>query len=120
MTKYITLIVFFCFFSFESIAQSQDNFESLIANLQDTDYREIIYSVQLGAFKRQHRKGHFDIVENLFSHSYDDGFTRFFSKLFRSLSDAVAYRDSIRLQGYQDAFVLGLDGGFDRILIEVD
>ena len=109
-----------CFTSFGAIAQNQDNFESLISILQDKNSREIIYSVQLGAFKKQHEEGHFDNVEQLFSHSYDDGFTRFFSKLFRSLDDAVAYRNSIRLKGYADAFVLGLDGGFDRILLEVD
>jgi len=121
MNKLITtLIVLMCFLSFESIAQTQDRFESLISILQDKNSREIIYSVQLGAFKKQHKEGHFDTVEHLFSHSYDDGLTRFFSILFKSLNDAIAYRDSIRLEGFTDAFVLGLDGGFDRVLIEVD
>jgi hypothetical protein len=115
-----TLIVIICMTSFGSIAQNQDDFESLISLLQDKDSKEIIYSVQLGAFEKQHKEGHFDSVEHLFSHSYDDRLTRFFSKLFRSLNDAVAYRNSIRLKGYTDAFVLGLDGGFDRILLEVD
>ena len=120
MTKYITLIVFFCAFSFESIAQGNANFESLIATLQDKDSREIIYTVQLGAFKKEPRIGHFDTVENLFSQTYRDGMTRYFTELFSSVSDAVAHRNNMRLVGYPDAFVLGMDGGFDRILIEVD
>lgn len=115
-----TLIVICSFMSVDAIAQGQDDFESLITILQDKSSQEIIYTVQLGAFKKQHRSGHFDKVQNLFSQSYEDNFTRFYSKLFRSVSDAVAYRDAIRSQGHPDAFVLGLDGGFDRILIEVD
>ena len=115
-----TLIVFLCFFSLKSIAQNQDNFEHLITTLQDKDSREVIYTVQLGAFNKSPKEGHFDTVEHLFSHTYRDGMTRFFSKLFSSVNDAVAHRDNMRLVGYPDAFVLGLDGGFDRILIEVD
>jgi len=120
MSKYITLIVFLSFFSFESVAQNRNNFESLIATLQDKDSKEIVYTVQLGTFSKEPRQGHFDIVENLFSHTYRDGMTRFFSKLFPSLKDAITHRDNMRRFGYPDAFVLGLDGGFDRILIEVD
>ena len=115
-----TLIVLLCSLSFESIAQNKDNFESLIITLQDKDSQEIIYTVQLGAFKKDPKEGHFDRVENLFSQSYNDGMTRFFTKLFKSVGDAVTYRDRMRKEGYPDAFVLGLDGGFDRILIEVD
>lgn len=115
-----TLMVLLCALSFESMAQNNDDFESLITTLQNKDSQEIIYTVQLGAFKKDTKEGHFDKVENLFSQSYNDGFTRFFTKLFKSVGDAVAYRDRIRQEGYPDAFVLGLDGGFDRILIEVD
>ncbi len=115
-----TLIAVMCFTTFGSIAQNQDDFESLISVLQDKNSQEIIYSIQLGTFKKQHKEGYFDNVEQLFSHSYDDGLTRFFSKLFKSLNDAIAYRDSMRLEGFADAFVLGMDGGFDRILIDVD
>ena len=115
-----TLIVFLCLFSFKSFAQNQDDFEHLITTLQDKDSREIIYTVQLGAFNKSPREGHFDIVENLFSQTYKDGMTRFFTKLFTSVDDAVSHRNNMRLVGYPDAFVLGLDGGFDRILIEMD
>ncbi len=115
-----TLIVLFCFLSFESVAQNKDNFESLITTLQDKDSQEIIYTVQLGAFMKNHREGHFNNVENLFSQTYSDGMTRFFTKLFKSLPDAVVYRNKMRQDRFPDAFVLGLDGGFDRILIEVD
>ncbi len=115
-----TLIVLLCFSTSASFAQNQDNFESLITLLQDRDSQEIVYTVQLGAFRNDPLKGHFENVENLFSQSYSDGLTRFFAKLFKSLPDAVAHRDKLRQDGFPDAFVLGLDGGFDRILIEVD
>ncbi len=121
MTKIIaTLIVFLYFFSFESVAQNKDNFEHLISKLQDKDSQELVYTVQLGAFNKSPKEGHFNTVENLFSHTYRDGMTRFFTKLFTSVESAIAHRNNMRLVGYPDAFVLAMDGGFDRILIEVD
>lgn len=121
MNKLIaTLIVFLCFQSFESVAQTQDNFESLMATLQDKDSRKIIYTVQIGSFRGIPKQGHFDNVEDMFSRSYSDGLTRYFSRLFTNQNEAVEYRNRIRIERYPDAFVLGLDGGFDRILLEVD
>ena len=75
-----------------------------------------------GAFRvpNNPKKGHYDGVQNLFSNKYDDRFNRFFSGLFNSIDEAVIYRDELRDRGYTDAFMLGLDGGFDRILIELD
>ena len=116
--KAIAIVAFVSFLFNESYSQSE-NFESLITKLQDKDSYDILYTVQIGAFKEDHSSGYFSEVEDLFSSYYKDGFTRFYTKLFRSLQNAVTYRDDIR-QRYPDAFVLGLDGGFDRILIEVD
>lgn len=103
-------------------AQNTDRFEELMSSLKDKNSTLIIYSVQVGAFKipNNPKKGHYDGVQNLFSQKYDDRFNRFFSGLFNSIDEAVQYRDELRTRGYTDAFVLGLDGGFDRILIELD
>lgn len=118
--KYLFVpIITVCFFLTNSLYSQTGMFETLMETLKDKNSYDIIYSVQIGAFKKDHAKGHYDGVEQLFSNSYEDGFTRFFSKLFKSLDEAIAYRDQIRSK-YPDAFVLGLDGGFDRILIEVD
>ena len=108
-------------FSFTT-AQTSDNFNELMETLKDRSSTLIIYSVQVGAFKlkKNPKKGYYDGVENLFSKRYDDNFNRFFSGLFKSIGDAITYCDELRAKGYQDAFVLGLDGGFDRILIEID
>ncbi|MBT8304134.1 MAG: SPOR domain-containing protein [Bacteroidia bacterium] len=115
-----TLIVLICFFSAETVAQNQDNFESLMATLQDKDSRQIIYTVQIGSFRNNPKKGHFDNVENMFSHKYSDGLTRYFSRLFKDQAEAIEYRNRLRIERFSDAFLLGLDGGFDRILLEVD
>ncbi len=103
-------------------SQNSNNFDELMDTLKDKSSTLIIYSVQVGAYKlkKNPRKGYYDGVENLFSKRYDDNFNRFFSGLFRSIGDAISYCDELRSRGYQDAFVLGLDGGFDRILIEID
>ena len=94
-------------------------FETYLETLQDKSSYDIYYTVQIGAFKKNHAKDHFKGVEQMFSNTYEDGFTRFFTKLFKSIEEALIYRDKMRAR-YPDAFVLGLDGGFDRILIEVD
>jgi hypothetical protein len=118
-----SILFFAIFLSFSSsIAQSSDNFNELMETLKDKSSTLIVYSVQVGAFRspKNPKKGHYDGVEHLFSKKYDDRFNRFFSGLFRSIGDAITYCDELRAKGYQDAFVLGLDGGFDRILIEID
>lgn len=101
-------------------AQNSDRFDELMTTLKDKSSTLIVYSVQVGAFQINPRKGHFDNIKELFSNNYDDGMTRYFTGLFNSIDEAVKYRDELRNIGYTDAFVLGLDGGFDRILIELD
>lgn len=117
----IVLIVFMLSTSSLS-AQNSEGFDELMTTLQDNASTLIVYTVQVGAFKvpNNPKKGHFDGVQNLFSNKYDDNFNRFFSGLFNSIDEGVAYRDELRERGYTDAFLLGLDGGFDRILIELD
>ncbi len=118
-----SIIFLATFLSFSSLeAQTSNNFQELMDTLKDKSSTLIIYSVQVGAFKLQKnpKKGYYDGVENLFSKRYDDNFNRFFSGLFKGIGDAITYCDELRARGYQDAFVLGLDGGFDRILIEID
>ncbi len=103
-------------------AQNSNGFDELMSTLKDKSSTLIIYSVQVGAFRvpNNPKKGHYDGVQNLFSNKYDDRFNRFFSGLFNGIDEAVVYRDELRDRGYTDAFVLGLDGGFDRILIELN
>jgi len=119
----LPIIFLTTFLSFTSLnAQSSDNFQELMDTLKDKSSTLIVYSVQVGAFKlkKNPKKGYYDGVENLFSKRYDDNFNRFFSGLYKGIGDAITYCDELRGRGYQDAFVLGLDGGFDRILIEID
>lgn len=118
-----SIVFLFTLLSFSfTTAQTSDNFEELMDTLKDRSSTLIIYSVQVGAYKlkKNPKKGYYDGVENLFSKRYDDNFNRFFSGLFKSIGDAITYCDELRAKGYQDAFVLGLDGGFDRILIEIN
>jgi len=119
----LSVLVFTIFLACSStFAQTSDNFEELMETLKDRSSTLIVYSVQVGAFRnpKNPKKGYFDNVENLFSKKYDDRFNRFFSGLFKSIGDAITYCDELRGRGFNDAFVLGLDGGFDRILIEIN
>lgn len=117
----INFLVIVCMLSISNLsAQNSEGFEELMTTLKDKNSTLIVYTVQVGAFITTPRANHFNGVNELFSGSYDDGFTRFFSGLFNSVEEAVQYRDKLRNRGFKDSFVLGLDGGFDRILIELD
>ena len=118
--SYSILLIAFTLSISNLSAQNSDRFDELMTTLQDKNSTLIVYTVQVGAYQTRPKKGHFEGIKELFSNNYDDGFTRFFSKLFNSVDEAVIYRDELRDRGYNDAFVLGLDGGFDRILIELD
>jgi len=100
--------------------QAQNSFETLITSLQDRKSKQILYTVQIGAFKSDHENADYTEIVDLFSNTYEDGYTRYYSRLFKSVSDAVIYRNEIRLTGFSDAFVLGLTGGFNRTLMEID
>ena len=115
-------LIAFSLTTFNLSAQNSNNFDALMTTLQDNTSTLIVYSVQVGAFRvpNNPKKGHYDGVKDLFSHKYDDRLNRFFSGLFNSMDSAIHYCQELRDRGYQDAFVLGLDGGFDRILLEID
>ena len=117
----ISILMIAFLLSFPNLnAQNSEGFEKLMTTLKDKNSTLIVYTVQIGAFITNPKTDYFVNVKELFSSDYDDGFTRFFSGLFNSVDEAVKYRDELRNMGYYDSFVLGLDGGFDRILIELD
>jgi hypothetical protein len=53
----------------------------------------------------------------LFNQRYDDGFNRFYSGVFESYEEALSHLDQMKKEGYNDAFVLGLQGE-KRFLVE--
>ncbi len=74
----------------------------------------IVYTVQIGAFKRDVQSNKFNKLNNLFNHRYDDGFNRYFSGKFKTQKEAKEYVKTLKKRGFEGAFIVGLKG--DRIL----
>ena len=68
-----------------------------------------VFTVQIGAFGKSSNI-QFDSVDDVFSHVYEDGYKRYFSKIFESRAEADAYKVQLRANGVDGAFVVGLRG----------
>ncbi|WP_026302726.1 OmpA family protein [Psychroflexus tropicus] len=70
---------------------------------------EEVYTVQIGAFGKNSNI-QFEKIADVFSHVYDDGYKRYFSKTFTNREEADAYKLELRSKGVEGAFVVGLRG----------
>jgi hypothetical protein len=83
----------------------------------DFDQNDVMYTVQIGAFRENVKTGTYTDSAGLFNHRYEDGFNRFYSGVFKSEKEALSHLKKMKKDGYQDAFVLGLKGS-ERFLLE--
>ena len=67
-----------------------------------------IYTVQIGAFEIM-SDVKFDLPK-VFSHSYDDGYKRYFSGIFNTKAEASEHRKILIQKGMKGVFVVGLKG----------
>lgn len=80
------------------------------SQVYDFEGERVIYTVQIGAFLDHANKSVYKGVSGLFSHTYKDGYNRFFSGVFESEEEARTHLKQMREEGFGDAFVLGLKG----------
>lgn len=67
---------------------------------------EVIYRVQLGAFRRQISKEIFkNVPGGIIEFQTEDGLYKYAGKAFKTLQEAVEFRAKLVLMGYSDAFV---------------
>lgn len=67
---------------------------------------EVIYRVQLGAFRRPISKEIFkNVPGGIIEFKTDDGLYKYAGKAFRTLQEAAEFRAKLVLMGYSDAFV---------------
>ncbi len=100
----------------EEVRIEKEKIEKSIANstgsLDHINHPDIpIYRVQLGAYKQK-------LSENMFSHigsivelKTDDGFYKYVSGGYKTLSEAIHHRVEVVLEGYPDAFVTAYKNG---------
>lgn len=98
----------------ESLAEITRVNEVLADDLTGEAYNfnsdNVVYTVQIGAFKGNVKTGTYNESSGLFNQLYDDGYNRFYSGVFESSEEALSHLDQMKKEGYNDAFVLGLKG----------
>jgi len=84
--------------------------DSMTGAAYDFSGDNVVYTVQIGAFKENVKTDTYNESSGLFNQRYDDGFNRFYSGVFETYEDAIAHLEQMKKDGYDDAFVLGLKG----------
>ncbi len=84
--------------------------DSVPGSYYDFNSDKKVYTVQIGAFLRNGQTDKYLNLTSLFNHQYDDGFNRYYSGIFESYSEAKNYLKLMKKDGYDDAFVVGLNG----------
>lgn len=75
------------------------------------DKDQIVYRVQLGAYKSKLSAGVFKNVGDVIVLQTEDGYYRYCSGAYKTLNDAAFHRAELVLEGYGDAFVTAYKGG---------
>ena len=86
---------------------SKDSFLSSQYNFNSNNQ---VYTVQIGAFQGNVQTDKYIKLSSLYNHIYDDGFNRYYSGIFESRLEALNYMKLLKKNGYNDAFVVGLNG----------
>jgi hypothetical protein len=73
--------------------------------------KDVIWRVQVGAFKFNLSSNIFSGVPDMVVIQGEDGLTRYFSGVYNKRTDAEVYRDILQNSGFNDAFIAGFRGG---------
>lgn len=76
----------------------------------DFSKKTAVYTVQIGAFKGKVQTNKYSKLNNLFNHRYSDGLNRYYSGIFETSTEAKFYLKSLKKEGFEGAFVIGLEG----------
>lgn len=72
---------------------------------------KIIYRVQLGAYKSKLSPSLFKNVGNIIELKTEDGYYKYASGSYKSISDAAAHKAELVYEGYSDAFITAYQNG---------
>ena len=72
---------------------------------------DIVYRVQLGAYKHKISKNVFKNVVEVLEVKGDDGLYHYTTKGFKTIENAAAVRADLHLEGYKDAFITAYKDG---------
>jgi len=72
---------------------------------------EIVYRVQLGAFRNQLSEDIFTDISNMIALKGDDGLTRYMTGTFTDINEAAKHKTNMLLEGFDGAFITAYKGG---------
>lgn len=93
----------------EAVDKTNVSSTEVIPTADDKD--QIVYRVQLGAYKSKLSSGLFKNVGDVIVLQTEDGYYRYCSGAYKTLNDAAFHRAELVLEGYADAFVTAYKGG---------
>jgi hypothetical protein len=79
--------------------------------------KDVIYRVQIGAFKNPISRNVFDGVDDLIELKGDDGLTRYLTGSYRTIEKAARRKIDVLLEGFDGAFIVAYKNG-KRISLE--
>lgn len=94
----------------ETAQGALSNKNSTLGSQYDFNSENQVYTVQIGAFLGNAQTDKYVKLSGLFNYRYFDGFNRYFSGIFESRLEAINYMKLLKMNGYTDAFVVGLKG----------
>ena len=69
-----------------------------------------VYTVQIGAFQGYAETDKYIELSSLFNYQYTDGLNRYYSGVFASHAEAMNYLNLLKMNGFNDAFIVRLKG----------
>ena len=85
--------------------------ESSGEDFETDQSKDVIWRVQVGAFRFNLSKNIFAGVSDMVVIQGEDGLTRYFSGVYNKRTDAEVYRDILQNSGFNDAFIAAFRGG---------
>ncbi|MHB8261303.1 MAG: SPOR domain-containing protein [Bacteroidia bacterium] len=98
-------------------ANKKDNSQSIATNenannsTNSSNSNKIIYRVQLGAYKNKLSQNMFKHAGKVIELQTEDGYYRYASGAFNTLTDAASHRAELAYEGYEDAFITAYQNG---------
>ncbi len=99
------------------IDQAEIDLLTSIVNPSDLNPDQVVFRVQIGAYRQKLSKDVFSNVNELLVLQGNDGLTRYHSGSFATIKDAAAYKINLLLKGFEGAFVTAYRAG-DRISLK--
>ncbi len=95
----------------ENVDKSELEILNPLVNSEDLDPNQIVFRVQIGAYRNKLSQDVFGDVPQLLTIEGNDGLTRYLSGSFTTIQEAAEYKINLLLKGFEGAFVTSYRAG---------